>query len=123
MDWDLAIKRNSEVLIEIVADLFAMLGLVGEATVSRLPWPTYRAVLRILAARRIRPAPPHRRCGAGPCGCSPRVTSEAGGGIKTRKGGYQRSPPSSSSIRRPHRAAAPENSQAAWPAHPHVQRR
>jgi len=48
MDWDLAIKRNSEVLIEIVADLFAMLGLVGEATVLRLPWPTYRAVLRIL---------------------------------------------------------------------------
>jgi hypothetical protein len=48
MDWDLAIKRNSEVLIEIVADLFVMLGLVGEATVSRLPWPTYRAVLRVL---------------------------------------------------------------------------
>ena len=48
MDWDLAVKRNCEVLIEIVADLFAMLGLVGEATVSRLPWPTYRAVLRIL---------------------------------------------------------------------------
>ena len=24
-----------------------MLGLVGEATVSRLPWPTYRAVLRV----------------------------------------------------------------------------
>ena len=48
MDWDLAIKRNSEVLVEIVADLFAMLGLVGEAAVSRLPWPTYRAVLRVL---------------------------------------------------------------------------
>ena len=48
MDWDLAIKRNSEALIEIVADLFAMLGLVGEATVSRMPWPVYRAVLRIL---------------------------------------------------------------------------
>lgn len=48
MDWDLAIKRNSEALVEIVAELFAMLGLVGEATVSRLPWPTYRAVLRIL---------------------------------------------------------------------------
>ena len=48
MDWDLAIKRNSEALIEIVADLFAMLGIVGEAAVSRLPWPTYRAVLRIL---------------------------------------------------------------------------
>ena len=48
MDWDLAIKRNSEALIEIVADLVAMLGIVGEATVSRLPWPTYRAVLRVL---------------------------------------------------------------------------
>jgi hypothetical protein len=48
MDWDLAIKRNSEALAEIVTDLFAMLGLVGEATVSRLPWPTYRAVLRVL---------------------------------------------------------------------------
>ncbi len=48
MDWDLAIKRNIEALIEIVADLFAMLGLVGEATVSRLPWRTYRAVLRVL---------------------------------------------------------------------------
>ena len=49
MDWDLAIKRNSDVLVEIVADLFAMLGLVALTdTVSRLPWPTYRAVLRIL---------------------------------------------------------------------------
>jgi len=49
MDWDLAIKRNSEALIEIVADLFAMLGLVALTdTVSRLPWPTYRAVLRVL---------------------------------------------------------------------------
>ena len=49
MDWDLAIKRNSEALVEIVADLFAMLGLVALTdTVSRLPWPTYRAVLRIL---------------------------------------------------------------------------
>ena len=48
MDWDLAIKRNSEVLAGIVADLFAMLGLVGEVTVARLPWPTYRAVLRVL---------------------------------------------------------------------------
>jgi len=49
MDWDLAVKRNSEALIEIVADLFAMLGLVALTdTVSRLPWPTYRAVLRVL---------------------------------------------------------------------------
>lgn len=45
----MAIKRNSEVLVEIVADLFAMLGLVAVTdTVSRLPWPTYRAVLRVL---------------------------------------------------------------------------
>ncbi len=48
MNWDLAIKRNSEALAEIVADLFAMLGLVGTEMVSRLPWPTYRAVLRVL---------------------------------------------------------------------------
>ncbi len=49
MDWDLAIKRNSAALAEIVADLFAMLGLVALTdTVSRLPWPTYRAVLRVL---------------------------------------------------------------------------
>jgi hypothetical protein len=49
MDWDLAIKRNNEALIEIVADIFAMLGLVALTdTVSRLPWPAYRAVLRIL---------------------------------------------------------------------------
>ena len=48
MDWDHAIKRNSEVLAGIVETLFIMLGLVGEATVTRLPWPTYRAVLRIL---------------------------------------------------------------------------
>ncbi len=48
MDWDHAIKRNSEVLAGIVADLFFMLGIVGEATVSRIPWPAYRAVLRVL---------------------------------------------------------------------------
>ena len=48
MDWDHAIKRNSEVLAGIVADLFFMLGIVGEATVSRISWPAYRAVLRVL---------------------------------------------------------------------------
>ncbi|HEX7110311.1 MAG TPA: hypothetical protein VF224_13815 [Aestuariivirga sp.] len=48
MDWDLAIKRNSEALKGIVAELFAMLGLVGEATVSRIPQPLHRAVLRVL---------------------------------------------------------------------------
>jgi len=48
MDWDQAIKRNSEALAGIVETLFAILGLVGEAAVARLPWPTYRAVLRVL---------------------------------------------------------------------------
>ena len=48
MDWDLAIKRNSEALKGIVEALFAMLGLVGEATVSRIPQPLHRAVLRVL---------------------------------------------------------------------------
>ena len=44
MDWDLAIKRNSEALKGIIAALFAML----DATVSRIPKPLHRAVLRIL---------------------------------------------------------------------------
>ena len=48
MDWDLAIKRNSEALKGIVAALFVMLGLVGEATVSRIPYRLHRAVLRVL---------------------------------------------------------------------------
>jgi hypothetical protein len=48
MDWDLAIKRNSEALVRIVAELFALLGLVGEFTVSRIPQPFHRAVLRVL---------------------------------------------------------------------------
>ena len=48
MDWEHAIKRNSEVLAGIVETLFVTLGLVGEATVSRISWPAYRAVLRVL---------------------------------------------------------------------------
>ena len=48
MDWDLAIKRNSEALQGIIEALFAMLGLSGEATVSRIPQPLHRAVLRVL---------------------------------------------------------------------------
>ena len=48
MDWDLAIKRNSEALNGIIAALFTMLGLVGEATVSRIPPALHRAVLRVL---------------------------------------------------------------------------
>jgi hypothetical protein len=48
MDWDLVIKRNSEVLTAIVAALFAMLGLAGDATVSRIPSSLHSAVLRVL---------------------------------------------------------------------------
>jgi hypothetical protein len=48
MDWARAIERNSEALKGIVEGLFAMLGLVGEATVSRIPQPLHRAVLRVL---------------------------------------------------------------------------
>ena len=48
MDWDLAIKRNSEALKGIIAALFAMLGLSGEAVAARIPQPLHRAVLRLL---------------------------------------------------------------------------
>ena len=48
MDWDLAIKRNSEALKGIVEALFVLLGLAGEATRLRIPQPLHRAVLRVL---------------------------------------------------------------------------
>jgi hypothetical protein len=48
MDWARAIERNSEALNTIVAALFAMLGLVSEATVTRISQPLHRAVLRVL---------------------------------------------------------------------------
>jgi hypothetical protein len=48
MDWDLVIKRKSEALNAVVAGLFAMLELSGEATASRLPRAVYFAVLRVL---------------------------------------------------------------------------
>ena len=48
MDWDLAIKRNSEALSGIIEALFAVLGLVGEATISRIPPSLHSAVLRLL---------------------------------------------------------------------------
>ena len=90
MDWNLAIKRNSEALAEIVADLFAMLGLVGEATVSRIAWPTYRAVLRILppaesAVRRLIVVAA-RGLVVKPVSSRPRAAKA----VKPRKGGYQR---------------------------------
>ena len=46
-DWDLAIKRNSEALNGIVAELFAMLGLAGDA-VRRIPRSLHSAVLHVL---------------------------------------------------------------------------
>ena len=48
MDWARAIERNSEALRGIIEVLFAMLGLAGEATVSRIPLPLHCAMLRVL---------------------------------------------------------------------------
>jgi hypothetical protein len=48
VDWDLAIKRNSEALKDIIAELFAMLELAGGVTVSRLPRSVHSSVLRVL---------------------------------------------------------------------------
>jgi hypothetical protein len=48
MDWAWAIDRNSAALKAIVDAMFAMLGLVGAATVVRLPGPVYRHLLRLL---------------------------------------------------------------------------
>ncbi len=48
MDWALAIERNREPLLRIVAALFAMIGLGEGNTVERLSLPVYRAVLQVL---------------------------------------------------------------------------
>ena len=48
MDWDLAIKRNSEALKGIVAILFSLLGLDGSDTASRIPRSLHSAVLGVL---------------------------------------------------------------------------
>jgi hypothetical protein len=48
MDWDLTIERNSEALNRIIGALFAMLGLVSDATVGRITHSVHRAVLRVL---------------------------------------------------------------------------
>ncbi len=82
MDWSRAIERNSEALKDIIEVLFAMLGLVGEATVARFPRSVHSGVLRVLrpaesAMRRliviaarglvVKPAP-SRPMPAGPIG-------------------------------------------------------
>jgi hypothetical protein len=48
MDWDLAIKRNSEGLRGIVEILFALLGLDGTDAASRIPRSLHSAVLQML---------------------------------------------------------------------------
>jgi hypothetical protein len=48
MDWDLAIKRNSEALRGIIETLFALLGLDGTDAVSRIPRSLHSAVLGVL---------------------------------------------------------------------------
>ncbi len=68
MDWDLAIKRNSEALKGIIADLFAMLGLAGEATVARLPRPVHSRRAAGAPPGRIRRAAPDRHRRPRPCG-------------------------------------------------------
>jgi hypothetical protein len=88
MDWARAIERNRDALTGIVAALFAMLGLVGDATVGRIPRDLHRAVLRVLrpaesAVRRliviaarglvVKPAAPRSK----PSG---RIVAKKGGG-------------------------------------------
>ena len=48
MNWDLAIERNREPLLRIVAALFAMIGLSEAGAIERLSRPVYRAVLLVL---------------------------------------------------------------------------
>ncbi len=48
MDWAKATERNAEALNAIVAALFAMLELAGDATVSRISQSLHSAVLRVL---------------------------------------------------------------------------
>ena len=47
-NWAGAIELNRQALNRIVAALFAMLGIDGEATVGRIPHPLHRAALRVL---------------------------------------------------------------------------
>jgi hypothetical protein len=48
MNWDLAIERNREPLLRIIAGLFAMIGLSEGAAIDRLARPLYRSVLLVL---------------------------------------------------------------------------
>jgi hypothetical protein len=46
--WDLAIRRNRDDLLRIVAALFAMAGLIGVASVETLPRRVHRRILLVL---------------------------------------------------------------------------
>ena len=48
MDWALAIERNRQPLLRIVAILCNMIGLVENTAVTRVSRPVYRAVLAVL---------------------------------------------------------------------------
>ncbi|MFN0193853.1 MAG: hypothetical protein ACKVP5_18080, partial [Aestuariivirga sp.] len=48
MDWDLAMNRNRDALLRIVASLFAMLGLSEVSAIDRIPRELHTAILRIL---------------------------------------------------------------------------
>ncbi len=79
MDWDAAIKRHSEALNRIVAALFALLGLEGEAIGGTDSEPPLPGRLARAAACRIRGAPPHRHRGQGLGGEAGAVASHAQG--------------------------------------------
>jgi hypothetical protein len=74
VDWAVAIERNREALIRIVAALAAMAEYAGGTIAARLPQPLYRAVLRglrpaesavrrliVIAARGLKVEPPPDR--------------------------------------------------------------
>jgi hypothetical protein len=48
MDWPLAISRNRDALLRIIAALFALAGLVEGAVADTLPRHIYRSILRVL---------------------------------------------------------------------------
>ena len=127
MDWARAIERNSEALNGIVAELFAMLGLAGEATVSRIPRSVHSAVLRVLrpaesAMRRliiiaarglvVKPAPSRPK---------PAGAIRKGGPI--RQGGPSRPSFQLFDTRKNFATTPPPKVHAQSPAHPFLRRR
>jgi hypothetical protein len=48
MDWDLAIERHRGQLLNVVVELFAMIGLTEGGAIEKLSRPLYRQALRVL---------------------------------------------------------------------------